>query len=224
MRPFCVTLNKLNILNLPQPLLTSIRANGRRGGCQSQCNRDVMFDRVCPLTGAAQLSLSSVTHTKTWQNSKKRALTQIDKNLTHKHRHIRCRGMKCVSLVTVLWEKKNRLENHRHIPSHPEAPRPSPSLSPIYGPIFSANCSSTPSLHYWTTFPASLSPLPQQSSRPTPSLPPSLSLELSIWSRLPFILLPQPGSGSEREKRNERKCLRRPNLYLAKDLHGSMTP
>lgn len=62
-------------------------------------------------------------------------------------------------------------------------------------------------------------------------LSPSLSFALSVSSELLFFASlslevdwRKRECESEREKRNQRKCLRRPDLYLAKHLHGSMTP
>lgn len=95
--------------------------------------------------------------------------------------------------------KQNRPENHGHIPSHPDTPHPSLSLSPNYRPICSANCSIRPSLYYWTTFPSCLSPLLQRYAHTHYRSPPFLPLlfALCVWSRLLFILCPLPGSALE---------------------------
>lgn len=160
---------------------------------QSQCKRDVMFDRVCKLSSVKQpMSRWAQSHTPKHKTIT-RSETDADRQepVTQAQAYTLLRNEMCLLSYNIM--KQNRPEKHDHIPSHPDTPHPSLSLSPNYRPICSANCSISPSLYYWTTFPACLSPLLQRYAHThywsSPSLPLSLSLLPSL-SDLGCFLFP----------------------------------
>lgn len=192
-----------------------------------------MFDRVCKHSSAEQLTCRwPQSHTPRRETITRRH-TQIDRNLSHKHRQdtLRCWGMRRVSLVTVLWNKTGPKTTVAFLPTptphthHPHSPHLPPSsvvptalslLPFITGPAFPpCLClSHRPETYYWTSFSLNL---------------PSLS-DLARF-RLEFSFSPsshpeirERGREEKKKRENERKCLRHANLYLAKHLHGSMTP
>lgn len=128
--------------------------------------------------------------------------------------------------------KQNRPENHNRIPSHPDTPHPSPSLTPIYRPLLLCQllfCSFLSLLGQLFLLACASHIGPKPITEPlSHSICP-----LSDLARFRFKFSFSPNSHPEirereREKKkrreNERKCLRHANLYLAKHLHGSMTP
>lgn len=153
-----------------------------------------MFDRVCELCSVEQPgSRSAQSHAPKHETiTRSEADADRQKPVTQAQAYMSLWNEMCLRSYSIM--KQNRPENRDHIPSHPDAPRPSASLSPIYRPICSANCSITPSLHYWTTFPACLSPLPQHYEHThycsSLSLPLSRLPSLSAW--VAFYSPPSP--------------------------------
>lgn len=128
-------------------------------------------------------------------------------------------------LVTVLTQ--NRPDNHRHIPSQPEAPHPNPSsLSP---PSPLPHCQL---LHY--SFPSLLNPSfslhpvlllhasPPLSSPPYTPITAAFPFSHSDLSCLLFSSLSQEVDW--KRKRINKKASTSPAHYLARHRHGSMIP
>ena len=190
-----------------------------------------MFDRVCELGSAERpASRSARSHT-----PKHKTITRCEadavknKNLSHKHRHICCSGMKtCLLSYSIIKRKQAwKPQSHSFPPWHPTPITLTLSLSYLPPHLF---CQL---LHY--SFPSllghfSCSSVPLTSAlctNPLMTLSLSLSLHL-IWAAFFFISPPSAwkwiGGRKKKKKEKKRKSLRRPNLYRAKHLHGCMTP
>lgn len=97
-----------------------------------------MFDRVCKLSSLEQrTSRSAQSHTPKHKTiTRREADTDRQEPVTQAQAYTLLRNE--MRLLSYSIMKQNRPENHDHIPSHPDTPRPSPSLSHIYHPIYSA--------------------------------------------------------------------------------------
>lgn len=95
-----------------------------------------MFDRVCKHSSAEQLTCRwPQSHTPRRETITSEAHTDRREPVTQAQARYSTllRNETCLLSYSIM--KQNRPENHNRIPSHPDTPHPSPSLTPIYRPL-----------------------------------------------------------------------------------------
>ncbi len=93
-----------------------------------------MFDKECKLSSVEQpTSVSAQSHAPEHQTiTRSEADADRQEPVTQAQAYTLLRNEMCLLSYSIM--KQNRPESHNHIPSHPDTPHPSPSLSHIYAP------------------------------------------------------------------------------------------